>query len=517
MKKVISLLVVFCIIASTFCVAYAADWIVERPGENDAWGEYKWKVENNTLYLDYYGSNATDGRTVVFDWEGNDNNGKIYTRRPWETYAQTVTAIVITGNPTRVGAHQFRNMQKVTSVTLAGTEDKIEGGAFWDCRALGPQFVVPASVKAIGNSALINTSIVHLIFAETTNQIEITNLAYMGRLRNITLMRPIKKFGRSTMHEICGDYAGGVYGMTNPANVNVLVTNEGYFTKLKELPAYTKDYAINDTTKKTEYGMPVGKFEKCTVIDSGQTIGIANDIETKLWHIFYTENGGELTVEFLASPPNGGLLTIKKEDVFAGLASRTSSIRKMVFSAGFDTISEYFSLDNAYDKNQLYPNVKEIVLPSMVEYIGPYAFYNMTNLQKVNFEDTRLTAIDTAAFRYAPIKNITLPTTIKAVFNEVFTDNTALETLYLPVTANTTIRQYAFGARKASDAYSGKTLNVTLDGVCNLTPSKFEIYKVCELAFANEEDGTYRDTTLTYDDTQWSTAPSFEDVTVVAE
>ena len=538
MKKFVSLVLIFCIIASTICTVYAADWATVTPGAGDTWGEYRWKISGTTLYLDYYGSNGSDGKTVVADYNSTVGDALNFTNRPWQSSVTTITAIVITGNPDKIAAHQFRNMSKLRSVTFAGTETVIDGNAFTNCSSLGPVFVVPAHITKMGRGPFNHAGIVSLIFEETSTPIQLYPLTYLGRLKNITLMRPVKNDridgGTTNIMQFGGTYGNiGAYGMTNPAKINFLVTDENYFKAFKKLEEYPDPYNTTQNADR-ELGLEVGTFDKCTVIDAGQTIAYATDTEDKavddtlmgVSHLLYTENG-KLTVEFLAhqSVTMGNRFNTDADEdlnaaaihngLTANLSANATDIKKMVFSAGFDKIGDYFSLDNYTDKVQQYTNVEELVLPATLDRIAPYAFYNMPKLAKVNFEDTRLTAIDTATFRYVPIRSIALPTTIKHIFNEAFTDNTELRSLYLPVTANTTIRQYAFGAKKSSEAYVGKRLEVILDGVCTLTPKKFELYKACELAFANEVEGAYRDTTLVYDSAEWTSAPSFDDVTAV--
>ena len=525
MKKIFLLTMVLCIAVSAFGTAYAEEvaWNDVIPVEGDTWTAYKWKVDGTTLYLDYYGTNA-DGKTVVANYNTTNGDAMHFNNRPWKASAGTITDVVLQGTPDKIGEQQFRGMGKLKSVTFAGTEQSIGKEAFCNCTNLGPIFTVPAHITIVGLGAFNNTLTVSLIFEETTSQIQIYNLAYMPQLKNITLMRPIKnnQLGRTTIKDFCGMYNNGTYGMTNPAKINFLVTDESYFTPFANLTEYTDSYT--SATDKMEMGLNVGKFDKCTVIDKGQTVQFATDVADGaafngsygMSHLLYTENGAQ-TVEFLAhrtlamnnfeaaEPGNADKLAKVVHDSLNTNLTSKDTIEKMVFSFGFTQLGHNFTLNNSTDKTQLYPNVKEVVLPATLLNVSGFAFYNMKKLAKVNLEDTAITAIFEGAFRYAPIKQVILPITLSTVYNDVFRDNPDLELVYIPVNNNTTIRPRTFGYKDGNAALNGKEVKVILDGdAFKMNMDKLDDGTgVSPIAFACQYnfDRGYRNVTVIYKST----------------
>lgn len=504
MKKILLLTMVLCIAVSAFGTAYAEEvaWNDVTPGESDTWTAYKWKVDGNTLYLDYGESPAT-----VQDYAKDTES-----TRPWASHVNAITDVVITGKPNAIGTYTFSRMGQLRNVTLAGTETAIEANAFVNCQKLGPSFVVPKHVTKLGGTPFTNTGVVSLIFEETDTPIQIYPLSAMGKLKNITLMRPIKngKLERTSVKDFCGTYNSGTFGMTNPAKINFLVTKAEYFTPFANLTEYTDVTAASGN----EMNLLPGKFDKCTVIDKNQTVQFVTDVANSMYHLLYTENG-KLTVEFIpnttvneANLRNGSAIHTA---ITTNLASVKSDIKKMVFDAGVNEIGNAFSIIATLNENgtiatpgeQQYPNVEEVVLSPTLTNVGHYAFYNMTNLSKVNFEDTKISTIQQYAFRYAPIKEVILPSTLTAVYGEAFRDNPDLEFVYIPVNNSTTVRARTFGALDGNNNYSGKELKVILDGdafkMCTTTNSGGA--GVSAYAFSCQRSGNFRDVTVIHKST----------------
>lgn len=530
MKKLISLAMAFCLIASSLCVVYAEDSEIQWNDVPAANGNtaYKWAVVDTTLYLDYYGYNTgASGNTwaTVEEYQAGSTDADkaavdYYQKRPWQDSASTITDIVITGHSTKVGRNTFRDMAALKNVTLDPETTFLDDNAFMNCKSLGPDFVVPATITDIDSGALMNTNIVSLIFAETTKAIDIENLTYMGRLRNITVMRPVTIKGGAAidMKAFGGTYSAGIYGMTNPAKINVLVTDKAYFEAFKSISAYPDAYTIASS----EMSVGIDTFKECTVIDKGQTVTFVTDVADKLSHMLYTENNGELTVELLAYVTQDGTNIAPDKQVHTALATNKADVKKFVFSTGFTSTGNRFGMDGTSSTTPRYPNVKEVVLPITLVHIGDYSFYNMTNLSKVNFEDAILsTGLGTSAFQYCPIETVILPSTCTKIYNYVFADNPALDTVYLPVTTASVVRAYSFGATTASTgstAYAGKNVKVILDGVYTLGESGSNSFNKNVFQDQSSVVTDYRTTTLIYDSSEWSTAaPSLLDVTPVAD
>ena len=497
-KRFLSLAIVFCIIISTVGTV-CADTTVEWNTDTSHGDPYKWKVEGTTLYLDYY---INEGKTYNTVKEYSDSD---YTTRPWQSQVSNIKSVVITGHPGKVGRYTFYNMTALENVQFAGTEGNIDTLSFAGCTNLGPTLVIPASVEYIKNQTFMNTKIVNLVFEDTAKNITIENLKWMGMLRNLAVMRPVT-IKASNIKDFGGGYNSGNYGMTNPAKINVLVTKPEYFDAFKALGAYPAEYTKNYAK---EYNLAPETFKKYSVIDENQEINCYTVVNDELCYALYTENGGELTVAFLSLAYQDGANIAPGQAVHAALAGKASEIKKMVFSSGIHSTGDYLSVkgtaSDADKTTQVYPNVKEVILPATLNHIGNNAFYGMTKLEKVNFEDTIVANIGAYSFKKTAIKNIKFPSTVSSIFGEAFAGNTELNTVYLPATATTRIRDGAFGRGGVTTGFEGDNLKVILDGTFVVTGAQ-DLVKTNSFC-ADANDSTWRKTTFIYDSSKMASAP----------
>ncbi len=541
MKKVLSLLLAFTMLLSIMtAMPVFADGSVPTDqgytvvaavsGGND---EYGWKVDGTTLYLYYTGAPVT--------YTSSD-----YTNRPWNNSAASITKVVIAGTPTEIGAYTFNKMTSLADITFAGTETRIQNGAFAETAFTGV-FTIPKSVTWMHGQAFQNLKINVLIFegdAGTSNITLNKGLPYLGDLTSIVLMRPATiSSDTTTVKAFGGAYAGGLYGMTNPAKINMLVADASYmtpFTALTEHTDYLSDVASGKegNISAKEYSLAPGKFGEYTLIDRTKGVTYGDFVAGNVTYLLYDENTAadaeDLTVEFISdcdSENGSGLMRGYTDDATAKtytindstLSTKAASIKKMVFGEGFTQIPAYFGTnyaggDNVYGtgKTTRYESLQEVVLPATMTTLGKFAFGKIKTLSKVNLEDTKIKSIAEKAFAYCPIEKVTFPSTIATIDTKAFVGNTALETVYLPSSASLKIGNGAFAREWNQSGDDGKNLKVIVDGDAFTVDTS----KVDATAFTVENSdwtNPWRTTTLIYDSSKWTAAPSLTGVTAVAD
>lgn len=514
-----SLVLAVTLVMSVFggLTAFAADaasipegyTVVEAVADgNDAYG---WKIDDETTLYVYY-----PGNTKVFTKDD-------YTSRPWQDSAEKITKVVIDGTPTEIGDYTFYQMSNLAEVTFAGTETIINPCAFADT-AISGVFTIPAHINILHGQAFMNCPINILIFDgdESSKTLYLRKgLQYLGNLTNIIIKRAIgfsEPVNERTLNKICGTYASGTYGMTNPARINVIAAKSSYFNSFKTITAYTGKYdtASNDAKKK-EHSVAPALFGECDVFDATEGVRIGKFTDN-VWYLLYDENTDstltDYTVEFVTDGTEVGTTmtkygyslsnnqyTIKNEQ----LAKFAAEIKKMVFGFGFTQLQSCFGtnkgINDLYDKGKhtRYENLREVVFPAQFARIWDYAFCNIRTLKKVNFEDTAIRTIDKKAFAYCPLETVKLPATISTIGEMAFVGNTALETLYLPSSASLNIAKGAFAREFNQPGFDNKTLKVIADG-----PQFAVGTNVVASAFDNDSniakvDKAWRNTLVIYD------------------
>ena len=127
---------------------------------------------------------STDNKTLTITGTGAMTNytSSNYTDRPWNSYATTITKIVISSGVTAIGDYAFQGMTAVESVTYSPTVTitTIGVGSFYGCSSL-KTISIPTTVTTIGKNAYRNCSysgITSITIPE--NIIAIGDMAFYG-------------------------------------------------------------------------------------------------------------------------------------------------------------------------------------------------------------------------------------------------------------------------------------------------------------------------------------------------
>jgi hypothetical protein len=93
-------------------------------------------------------------------------------------------------------------------------------------------------------------------------------------------------------------------------------------------------------------------------------------------------------------------------------------------------------------------NLKSVSLPSSIQYIVSYAFYN-TGLKSV-FIPSSVTRIEGYAFYQTQLRNVTLPSTMRDIGDQAFYGCSSLESIVIQSSSITQMSYTSFGGSTCS-------------------------------------------------------------------
>ena len=501
-------------------------------GGNDLYG---WKVTTDGVLDIYYTGNP------VMNYEE-----KTCINRPWNSKIKDITSVVINGEPTEIGKYTFYKMSNLKSFTLPETVKTISAGAFANTN-IGDILTIPGHITKVNGTAFMNCPVRVLVYEGDANSGILwldKGIQYLGMLTNIVVKRQLGisnlniNEGKRTLKDFGGTYANGINGMTNPAKINVVTTDSKYADTFKSITPYAVAYTVENSK---EDGLHPELFKNIAVCEAKKGIKIGNFTDD-VWYLLYDENLDEgvtdYTVEFVTNGNENGTKLTDYGYTLNGdqytindtyLSKVPGAIKKMVFGYGITQVQSNFGTNkggsNVYGPGvyTLYKNLREVVFPKKFTIVWKNAFCNIRTLKKVNFEDTMITTFKEKAFAYCPLETVKLPSTVTKIEKNAFVGNTALETLYLPSSANLVVGEKAFARETIQSGFNGKSLKVICDG------TQFTVAndKVAPNAFSYESsltnvpsDKPWRKTVLIYDSNDnWTntSALGLQDVSVVAD
>ncbi len=300
-----------------------------------------------------------------------------YSNRPWETYEDKITTVVIADGVTSIGAYAFYSFGKVTSITIPESVTKIGMTAFNACKLLTTvalpsgitaipdraftnctgltSITIPANVKTIGSSAFEGcTGLTSIVIPEGVTTIKDKAFASCKGLTSVTIPASVTSIDFSAF-ENC----------TNLLNLIIDSNN----------PNYSSDEfgVLFNKDKTTLIAYPVGSTATSyTVPDTVTTIG-ANAFK------------GQTALTKVTIPAS---VTTIEEYAFYGC----SALQNVIFDGehtALATIGQY-----AFSECD---SLAGITLPDSVTTIGKNAFANNDNFADISIP-AGVTTIESKAF-----------------------------------------------------------------------------------------------------------------------
>lgn len=342
----------------------------------------------------------------------------------WRNFKDRIVAIPVTQN---IGlAYEFNSNSGTCTIMGIGTctdsniiiPEYIDGyrvtqigeSAFFKCSSIS-SITIPASVTSIGNKAFLwCTNLEHVEFDNNSQLTSIGNQAFDECEKLISIQLPVglNRIGNNAF-----------YGCTSLESVTipegVTIIGQGSYWNCTGLTSV----AISDSV--TSIGTDA--FSGCDSLAS----------------VLFGENSQLDTIGPAAFRACRGLTSITIPDSVTAIGSRAFDYcpnLKTVYYKG--TLEQWCSIVFAGSRSNPCSNdaalyiqgelVKDLVIPAIVTRIGDYAFWHVTNLTSITFEEgSRLTTIGCGAFDGClNLENIVIPAGVTTIGDGAFRDCTGL-------------------------------------------------------------------------------------------
>ncbi len=114
---------------------------------------------------------------------------------PWAEYSEYISSVVITGEPSNIGARAFKNLTKLSAITIPNSVKIIDKEAFQGCDRL-KTITIPSSVETIGYEAFYESGLEYVELSDGLK--EIGYQAFMStHLKAINIPNTVEKLGNN--------------------------------------------------------------------------------------------------------------------------------------------------------------------------------------------------------------------------------------------------------------------------------------------------------------------------------
>ena len=401
MKKILSLALLLSVTASAFAVEEEI---------NGLWYELISKTKEATVIQ--YKNNVQYRGDIVIP-KTVEYNGTSYSVTSIGGYAfyncSGMTSVTIPNSVTSIGNDAFYNCSGLTSVTIGNSVTSIGYEAFRDCSGL-TSIAIPNSVTSIGSYAFYNCSgLTSVTIGNGVTSIGDYAFDFCRKLTSVHI---------SDIAAWC-NIAFGNYS-SNPAR-HIFIGDEEI-----------KDLVIpNSVTSIGKYA-----FQYCIGLTS---VTISNNVTSIGQYAFEHCSG-------LTSVTIGNSLESIGEYAFGFCSGLTSVYISDI--AAWCTIDFNGSSSNPLGYAQhLFigdEEIKDLIIPNSVKYIGPYAFQGCDGLTSVTIPNSVKCIWEYAFSGCNGLTSVTIPNSVKYIWDSAFSKCSALTTITIGSGVET-IGSYAFG------------------------------------------------------------------------
>ena len=295
------------------------------------------------------GAEAHDGDTTC-------EKANCMLNRPWQSYIDSITKIVIEEGITAIGSDSFNGLTAVTEIELPDSLTEIGIGAF--CFTAITEVTIPANVSTMGYSAFYGCGKLESVFfaGNKVREIGIYTFAKCYALKNLEFPEGLTAIRLGALQE-CRSLEELVF----PESLTVLEQSVLGDSSGKGTPNTT----LKKVVVKSDVAIPGFMFCRCTALE---TVDLSDKV-TEIGEKAFWECTDLKTVDGFDA-----VSTIGRE-AFQGC----SSLENIQFGTQLTTIGQF-----AFDKTGL----TEVFVPASVTRIDQYGFANNVNLKKIVFEGT---------------------------------------------------------------------------------------------------------------------------------
>ena len=464
-KRLISLLVALCMAVTLLPVSALTAWAEDPPksGKCGATGDgsdVTWQLTENTYDSSTY--------TLTISGSGAMEDYSTSYSRPWNSFCDQITSVVIFPGVTSIGECAFKGFSKLIHVDIANSVISIGSQAFSYCSSL-TDIKIPQSVTYIGgvvfndctnlsSITLSNniTSIGSYAFNNCTNLTSITipgSVTFIGHcafkdcttLTSITIPGSVTSIGWEVFD-----------GCTRLNDISYSGTSESVISALSQYVPTRVTFNYGDKVPEAERMIKV--FVKTGgTLTAPTTIPPVAGYEFKGW---LTEDGelydfpgaptGQLTLYAKwekkpdPDPPKSGKCGATGDNVTWQLTENTDDPSTYTLTISGSGAMEDYLMSSNQPWCSFRKQITSVVISPGVTSIGNLAFTRSCNIIHVDIADSVVSIGEQAFSDCSRLTDITVPQSVTYIDANAFDSCTNLSSITLSTNNITSIRPYTF-------------------------------------------------------------------------
>ena len=439
-KRLISLLVALCMAVTLLPVSALTAWAEDPPksgkcgatGDNVTWQLTENTYDSSTYTLTISGSGAMEDYSTSYS-------------RPWNSFCDQITSVVIFPGVTSIGECAFKGFSKLIHVDIANSVISIGSQAFSYCSSL-TDIKIPQSVTYIGG----------VVFNDCTNLSSITlsnNITSIGsyafnnctNLTSITIPGSVTSIGWEVFD-----------GCTRLNDISYSGTSESVISALSQYVPTRVTFNYGDKVPEAERMIKV--FVKTGgTLTAPTTIPPVAGYEFKGW---LTEDGelydfpgaptGQLTLYAKwekkpdPDPPKSGKCGATGDNVTWQLTENTDDPSTYTLTISGSGAMEDYLMSSNQPWCSFRKQITSVVISPGVTSIGNLAFTRSCNIIHVDIADSVVSIGEQAFSDCSRLTDITVPQSVTYIDANAFDSCTNLSSITLSTNNITSIRPYTF-------------------------------------------------------------------------
>ena len=464
-KRLISLLVALCMAVTFLPVSAITAWAEDpdppKSGKCGATGDnVTWQLTENT------GDSSTYTLTIRGSGAMEDYSNSY--SRPWSSFQQQITSVVISPGITSIGKRAFKGFSKLIHVDIANSVISIGSEAFSYCSSL-TDIIIPQSVTDIGG----------VVFRECTNLSSITlsnNITSIGpfafekctNLTSITIPGSVTAIGPNAFEDCTNLTSITIPGSVISISWNVFdgctsLNDIRYSGTSESVISALSGYAPTLVT--FDYGDKVPEAERMikVFVKTGGTLTAPTTIppvagyEFKGW---LTEDGelydfpgaptGQLTLYAKwekkpdPDPPKSGKCGATGDNVTWQLTENTDDPSTYTLTISGSGAMEDYLMSSNQPWCSFRKQITSVVVSPGVTSIGNLAFALSRNIIHVDIADSVVSIGEQAFSDCSRLTDITVPQSVTYIGVNAFESCTNLSSITLSTNNITSIRPHTF-------------------------------------------------------------------------